>query len=44
VQSMFVIWAAILPTKVIQYKIYIGLYKNHWIGNVVASELCPSCV
>jgi len=44
VQIVLVIWGTIVLTKVIQYKIYIGLYKNCWIGNVLAGELCPSCV
>jgi hypothetical protein len=35
---MLVIWDAILLTKVIQYKIYIRLYKNR-IDNVLASEI-----
>ena len=38
VQIMLVIWDAILLTKVIQYKIYIRLYKNR-IDNVLASEI-----
>jgi len=43
-QSVFVVWDAILLTKVIRYKIYMGLYNSGWIGNVLAGELCPSCV
>ena len=42
VQIMLVLWDPIWLTKVTQYKIYIKLYKNCWIGNVLG--LCPSCV
>jgi len=33
---MFVIWHPVLHTEVIQYKIYIKLYKNRWAGDVLA--------
>ena len=35
-QIMLVIWDPLWLTKVTQYKIYIKLYKNYWIGNVLA--------
>jgi len=31
-------WDPIRLTKVIQYTVYVKLYKNSWIGNVLADD------
>jgi len=41
---MVVMWAPIWLKEVLQYKIYIKIYENPWIGNVPTCDLCPGCV
>jgi hypothetical protein len=38
VQILLVIWDPISLAKVIQYKIYIKLFKHRWIGNIAAGD------